>query len=327
VGYLRQADVIANQLSVGWYEPRPRGVFRTYSVDLAREDRLDFDGLQTGTSTSATVSTQFINRWRVAGGLSFSETVDTRALRGGPALRLSDTITATMSGGTDASRRFSATVAGRRARALDGGSGDWRIQTGLRFRPSNRLSLTANAGYTRAVDDLQYVSTVNAATGVRWVLARIDREVWDTTVRANLTLTPELTLQYYGSPFIATGRYTRFKRAADTLARTYQGRFHRFGADEIAYRPDANRYDIAEITAGQDSAYSIGNPDFSFQQLRSNLVLRWEYKPGSSAYIVWSQGRTGYASGFDGSLGNWDELWRSRPDNVILVKLSYWLSR
>jgi hypothetical protein len=78
---------------------------------------------------------------------------------------------------------------------------------------------------------------------------------------------------------------------------------------------------------GSGPSYSFANPDFSFRQFRSNLVARWEYKPGSMLYVVWSQGRTDAVPAWDSSLGsNWDALWRTRPDNVFLVKLSYWFS-
>lgn len=79
--------------------------------------------------------------------------------------------------------------------------------------------------------------------------------------------------------------------------------------------------------AGGGPTYSFSNPDFSFREFRSNLVVRWEWKPGSSLYVVWSQGRTDYIPSWDESFrSNWDALWRTQPDNVFLVKLSYWFS-
>jgi hypothetical protein len=175
------------------------------------------------------------------------------------------------------------------------------------------------------VNDLQYVATATAADGPRWVLGRIDQKVWDLTFRANLGITPELTVQYYGSPFMATGRYTSFKKATQTLAPGYEDRFRRFGAAEIGYRPGSSTYQVTE--AGSGTSYAFSNPDFRFQEFRSNLVVRWEYKPGSSLYVVWSQGRTGDGSGWNDTVrSNWSDLWRTRPDNVLLVKLSYWFS-
>ena len=327
VGYLRQADLIANQVFLGWSEPTPKGIFRDYSVELSREDHWDFGGLQTRASTAAEASAQFTNKWRMSGSLSYNQSVDTRGLRGGPALRGSDFYDATLGVSTDSARRTSLSFTGTREKASEGGSGAWRAQGQIRLRPSNRLSLSANLTYTRATDDLQYVATVQATDGPRWVLGRIDQEVWSLTFRVNLTVTPELTVQYYGSPFIATGLYAGFKKATRTLAHAYEDRFHRYGDSEIALDPSADRYRVAEVSGGTQIGYSFANPDFSFRQFRSNLVTRWEYKPGSSLYIVWSQGRTGYASSWDGAFRrNWSELWRAQADNVFLVKLSYWFS-
>jgi len=84
----------------------------------------------------------------------------------------------------------------------------------------------------------------------------------------NLALSPELTLQYYGSPFVGTGRYTELKRATDTLAQDYADRFHLYGPDEIQ-QGESGRYFVDEAAGAR---YSFANPDFSFRQFRSNLV-------------------------------------------------------
>ena len=324
-GYLRQADVKVNQASVGWSEPSPKGIFRQYALEVSREDGWDFGGLQTAATTSGTASAQFTNRWSVSGSLVFAESVDTRALRGGPALRLSDRWVSTIGVGTDSSSRVALSADGQRTWAREGGTGSWRGHGRIRLRPSNRLVLTADGSYTRTTNDLQYVTTAHADSGPGWVLGRIDQDIWALTFRANLAMTPELTVQYYGSPFLASGRYEAFKRATDTLAAGYEDRFHRYGESEIAYLPATGRYRVSE--AGSNASYSFANPDFSFRQFRSNLVVRWEYRPGSSLYAVWSQGRTDDGPAWDGTFrGNWSGLWRAPSDNVFLIKLSYWFS-
>ena len=84
-------------------------------------------------------------------------------------------------------------------------------------------------------------------------------------------------------------------------------------------------YEVTEAAGG--STYGFPNPDFSVREFRSNLVARWEWKPGSSLYVVWSQGRTSDSPLYDDSLGNnFEELWRSAARNVILVKLQHWFS-
>jgi len=324
LGYLKQADVLANQFFLGWEEPTPRGIFRSYSAQLAREDKWDFGGLQTNATTSLEASGAFENKWTTYGRFAFDQVVDTRALRGGPALRWHDYYTALLNAGTDTSRRVSLSAEGEHSWAVEDDSRKSRVKGELQLRLSRRLSLSGALEYEKLLDNLQYVTTAESADGPRWLLARIAQDTWSFTLRINLSLTPDLTVQFYGSPFIGTGRYTDFKRGTDTLARRYAARFHAFDASEIAYRPDANAYDVSE--AGGPS-YSFANPDFSFRQFRSNLVVRWEYRPGSSAYVVWSHGRTDSRDDWEQSFGrNWDSLWSTRPQNVFLVKLSYWFS-
>jgi hypothetical protein len=327
LGYLRQADVLANQVFLGWSESSPNGVFRDYSWRLSREDQWDFGGLRTKATTAVEASGQFKSKWRASGRFAFDQVVDTRVLRGGPALRWHDYFTGSLSASSDSSRRASVSVNAEHAWAVDDDSRSSSVGGELRARPSNRLSLSGAVSYEQLVDHLQYVATVDTDVGSRWVLGRILQDNWSLTFRASVSITPELTVQYYGSPFIGTGRYTRFRKATDTLARRYQDRFDGYAVGEIAFDAVSNRYRVAEESGGPASSYTFGNPDFSFRQFRSNLVVRWEYKPGSSLYVVWSQGRTGSTAMWQPSFSSsWDALWRMRPDNVFLVKLSYWLS-
>jgi hypothetical protein len=129
---------------------------------------------------------------------------------------------------------------------------------------------------------------------------------------------------YYGSPFIANAKFTAIRKATDTLSPVYENRFHRFGPDEVAYSAAGNEYLIDEPGG---PSYTLANPDFSFRQFRSNLVARWEYKPGSTLYVVWQQGRSDRDPYWDDSFHqNWTSLWHTPSDNVFLVKLSYWFS-
>jgi hypothetical protein len=310
---------------LGWSETTPKGIFRGYSVQLAREDQWDFGGLATRASTGLEASGQFKNKWQAAASFQYEDVVDTRMLRGGPALRWHDFVEASLRGQTDPSRRVWGSLEGEHSWARDDDSRASRVGAGANLRLSNRLSLSGSASYEWLLDNLQYVATADSDAGARWVLGRIDQGTWSFTFRVNLSITPELTVQYYGSPFIGTGLYTSFKKATDTLATTYSDRFHLYGSDEIAFQEQDNAYRVTEQGGGP--SYSFANPDFSFRQFRSNLVARWEWKPGSSLYVVWSQGRTSYAPEWDDSFSsNWDALRGAPSDNVFLVKLSYWFS-
>jgi hypothetical protein len=270
-------------------------------------------------------SGQFWNKWEAALELEYEQRVDTRMLRGGPALRWHDFFDFSAGVGTDPSRRFRASLHGSYAAARDDDSRSWGLEGNATLRLSNRLSLSGAGSYENLLDELQYAAAPVTADGPRWVLGRLDQESWSFTFRVNLSVTPDLTVQYYGSPFIGTGRYTDYKRVTDPLARENVDRFALYARAEITFQPSTNTYEVTEAVGGVP--YTFPNPDFSFRQFRSNLVARWEWKPGSSMYLVWSQGRTGFVPSWEPSLGsNWEALWRTEPDNVFLVKLSYWFS-
>ncbi|HEX2974502.1 MAG TPA: DUF5916 domain-containing protein, partial [Bacteroidales bacterium] len=159
-----------------------------------------------------------------------------------------------------------------------------------------------------------------------YIFARLDQRTAALTLRVSYTFNPELTVEYYGQPFIAAGKYSDFKEITIPDAGRFRERFHVYEPAEIRYITDSNTYGIDKDA---DGIYenSLDNPDFSFRQFRSNLVVRWEYLPGSTLYLVWSQGRTGSVADGDFSYGNdIGDLFRLKAHNVFLLKFSYWFS-
>ncbi|HRR16601.1 MAG TPA: DUF5916 domain-containing protein, partial [Bacteroidales bacterium] len=142
------------------------------------------------------------------------------------------------------------------------------------------------------------------------------------TFRVDLNITPEFSVQYYGSPFVSKGRYSEFKKVTNPLARNYSDRFSVFENPVLSgnmYFLDDNGNFIPD--------YSIENPDFNFHQFRSNLVAKWEYRLGSYIYLVWSSDRTGFMDQPASSIGeSFRQLWKVFPKNIFLIKLNYWFS-
>jgi hypothetical protein len=200
------------------------------------------------------------------------------------------------------------------------------IWFGGTYRPSNALaiSILPNIGVERR--ELQYVDTVDFDTEQRYILAHIDRKTVGITIRLNYSITPELSIQYYGQPFVSAGSYTSYKHVTEPRADQFDNRFRTYSETEISYDPEENAYNVDETGNGVTD-YTFDNPDFNFRQFRSNLVLRWEYSPGSTLYVVWSQERT-----VDGETGEFDfgqdvdDLFNVPAHNVFLVKFSRWFS-
>ncbi len=323
IGYLRQADSLNNQIAVGYQESEPKSIFRSFGLELHRVDSWDFGGLKTEGMTGFAGHGMFTNKWSAHGAMHIVSTdVGTRLLRGGPAVARDRFFCWNLGGGTDASRRVALQAGIHRHASRERKSSLSEFFPGLTLKLSESLMVVAELQYSHNINDLEYVATPVADGSSLYLLGRIDQKTLGTTFRVNVTLTPDLSVQYYGSPFVSTGRYADFKRTTSTLAEKYSDRFRNILTPEIVYRPETNAYAVSE--SGLE--YSFRRPDFSFRQFRSNLVLRWEPKPGSSLYVVWSQGRTSESSVWQGSLSdNYSALWNAPSQNVFLVKLSYWL--
>ena len=190
----------------------------------------------------------------------------------------------------------------------------------------NALSISFEPAYSISNRELQYVVTRQIANDQRYVFAALDQKTASFTFRLNYTFTPELSLEYYGQPFVSAGKYADFKRTTLTDADKFADRYRIFPTKEISLNSSNNTYEIDEDSNG-DADYSFTNPDFNFRQFRSNLVIRWEYLPGSTLFVVWSQGRT--SSSANGSFvykEDMKELFGIQPHDVFLVKFSYWFS-
>jgi hypothetical protein len=154
-------------------------------------------------------------------------------------------------------------------------------------------------------------------------MASLNRKVFDLSMRVNVSFTPALSLQYYAQPYMFSGEYTDYKIITDPKADEFTDRYHQYTNNEISYHEPWNAYLIDEDN-NETTDYGFYKPDFHFLQFRSNMVLRWEYKTGSSLYLVWSQGRTSFAENGGNSFGQYaDELWNTQPQNDFMLKISY----
>ena len=147
----------------------------------------------------------------------------------------------------------------------------------------------------------------------------------------NATFTPNLTLELFAQPFLASGHYTSFKEFAKPKSgtMTYFGRDN--GSTVIANNNTSGRttsYTVDPDGNGSAAPFSFDNPDFNVRSLRGTAVVRWEYRPGSTLFFVWTQQREGFANFGDFEFGrDRSALFRDRPTNIFQVKATYWLGR
>jgi hypothetical protein len=142
------------------------------------------------------------------------------------------------------------------------------------------------------------------------------------TARVNYNITPDLTIQFYGQPFISRGRYSAFNYVIDPLTSDKAAGLYTYGIQQISFAN--NLYSIDDNIDGVTD-YIFDNPDFNFIQFRSNLVARWEYVPGSEIYLVWSQGNTSFSLPGEKSLFDdlSENLFSDNTRNTFLLKLTY----
>ena len=178
-----------------------------------------------------------------------------------------------------------------------------------------------SVNYSDNLNTLQYIDTKSVNGDQRYIIGTIKQQTIGATFRIDYNITPELSIQYYGSPFATVGKYSDFKSVTNPTAAEYNDRY-------AILNPvlNSNNYEISENNIGQ-VVYSFGNPDFNFSQLRSNLVLRWEYRPGSQIYFVWSQDRTNFITPGNTSVSTAvSDLGNVYPNNIFLIKINYWFS-
>jgi hypothetical protein len=178
--------------------------------------------------------------------------------------------------------------------------------------------------YLTAVSDPLATSTF----GSRWVFGDIDQSELSLETRAEWTFSPTLTLQLWAQPFVASGRYSLFKE----FRRPGAFEFERYGIDRgtVTRRTGREGTSVAVDPDGPGPAHAFGfdEPDFTVRSMRGNAVLRWEYRPGSTLFLVWQQQRTGSSDVADlDATRDLGSPFRDPPRNVFLVKMSYWLGR
>lgn len=193
------------------------------------------------------------------------------------------------------------------------------LQLGLEY-----LNNKFNTQWVTAYSDPYAVNTYNR----RYVFANLNQNIISTEIRTDLILTPSLSFQVYIQPYIASGDYSKFM----ALNRSKSYDFMSYGEDgstiTTSESPSGHieSYTIDPDGSGSASAKSISNPDFNYISLRGNAVLRWEYRKGSTLYFVWTQSRETFESTGDFRVGgSFNRMFDQKPDNIFLVKLSYWL--
>ena len=307
LGYLQRADY---QSVFGWFQlsyQKPTTWYRRAFVNLNQWAGWNTGGQALDLGGNINAHSEFANQWWGHVGFNLNavgDPYDDRVSRGGPSVRQVFNRSGWI--GLEADRRWRVQPAAFARFQLKDASGSWMagLDPEVAMRVGGRLQARLGLSYQHIVSDAQwYGNETDGAGATHYTFARLDQHVAALTSRLDITATRTLSLQLYASPFVATGAYTNRKELRDPTAASYAGRYQAYGA--------------ADWRDG-----------FNFKQFRSNAVVRWEYRPGSTLFFVWSQGRQQDAvnpGSFEASRDLRD-LFRARPDNTLLVKAAYWFA-
>jgi len=302
LGFMRRADEKTVSNWFQWRNFTPGKYVRTRNFNLSQWAAWNFGGDRLYSGGNVNSHWTFTNYFNIGGGFNVDAApFRDRSTRGGPGVLGNPGKSFWYYANTDNRKNLSFYYNG------DHGGDQFNsvrhgFSPGFNWRTSSSMSLNMSVRYSINKDDSQWVRNVDLKNGAtRYVFGRIDQKTMSFNTRFNYTMTPNLSLQVYAEPFVSAGEYTNFKELVDGRAANYSDR----------YRPLS--YD--------------GNPDFNIRSFRTTNVLRWEYKPGSSLFVVWQQGKSDYQNFGDFRFGrDFDGVFSAPSHNVFLIKFSYWLN-
>ena len=286
---------------------RPTNHFRRLSATLSNETHWTSGGTQSGASITGSLTGELKNFWTTHLMLTTFDIGGTRCVacaRGGPALRQSPERMLIASIGGDARRMVTPTMSFVGSQGDDGHSRSRNVSIGSDLRLASQYSMSLAVSWDGRVDDQQWIGNYGAfrSDTAHYTFARLDQSTVAVTARANWTATPRLSLQIYAQPFITSGAFADWRQLAAPTAKSFDDRYTAYGT--------------GRTPAG-----------FNFRQFNSNAVLRWEYRPGSTLFFVWQQGRASNdANGEFRLVRDYRDLFRAHPDNTLLIKASYWFN-
>lgn len=323
VGYLQSADAIVTGLWTAYRFDKPFSIFRQIRPNANYWTGWDFGGTHLFTGGNLSIYVQFKNLWWTnIGGNYEGNSLSNDLLRGGPSMLHPSGVNGWFNLGTNSSKKVYATFFANAARGGENVSERYSAGVDFTVKPGQSFTATVTPSWSRNRNDIQYVTKTDE--GDRYILSQINQQIVSMSLRMNYNITPDLTIQYWGQPFLAAMDYSKFKAVTDPRAEKLEDRFHLITDQETVYDAVENRYLIDENRDGTVD-YSFDNPDNNYDQFLSNLVVRWEFRPGSTLYLVWSQTRSYSDSTGSFSLGdNLDNLYTSKkPYDVFLVKFTY----
>jgi hypothetical protein len=336
LSFLNRADYKWMNANIGRQWTTPGSWYRNVVWIAGGQQQFNYDGDRTDQQAQVFYGMEFRNYWNLRTFYIYHPAVDDdRLTRGGPVVRRNGYHIGQIEVSTDARSRavFDLSVEG--GPGIGDGTRSFTVAPGVALKPASNVFISLTPSFNWDESSAQYVTphadpTATAFYGTRYVFAYLSSRTWSLDTRVNWTFTPNLTLQLFAQPYFSTGDYSSFREfaAPRTLEKVVYG--HDVGS--IVRTPgaagSAASYTVDPDGAGPAAPFSFNDPNFAYRSLIGNAVLRWEYRPGSTVYFVWTQNRSGSAAA-----GNFDftrdriALFGDRPTNIFQVKANFWIGR
>lgn len=325
LGLLFRTDIINMHLGAGYSWTIPTEYYRSFMLMLAAFQSYDFGGNLTARGLFQFGNFQFLNYYKINWNFGIHpEVMNNTRTRGGPITLNPPFLFGRISLNTDRREDWVLRLFTRTFR--NGFSKFLSYGFGIEFRPVSNISIILNPAFENNFDFSQYIGAYDDPTatktfGKRYVFGELEQKTFSSSIRLNWTFSPTLSLQLFVQPLISSGKYVRYKelRAAGTY-------------DWINYGEDGSTFDDENYIADPDGdgpapEIDVGNNDFNIVSLRGNAVIRWEYLPGSIIFFVWTQSRADFENNGDVGFGtSISTLTNLTPDNIFMVKFTYWLN-
>ncbi len=327
VGFHGRTDYVNGHIWGGYFSYDPDDAFRTKSIAAVAFREYNFGGTKIGETYNLVLQGQLLSYWGGYAVLGLNEpALDDQRTRGGPLMK---TLRSNFFHGSvysDSREPLNGSVYTTLARGL---SGSWFVSSGINFSwsPSATVRVSGGPSYFLNHNAAQHITTrtdpvASSTFGKRYIFGTLDQKQIAATLRLDWTFTPRLSFQLFLQPLISSGRYTDIKELQ--APRTFSFNHYEQLPDSIFYDTSAKGYTI--VPAGA-SKFNLDDPNFNFKSLRANAVIRWEYMPGSTLYVVWTNEKVDFEKRGEFSFNrDVKVLLRDRPDNVFAIKLTYWLS-
>jgi hypothetical protein len=351
LGYTNAQERLDGGGRLNYRDITPGQVFRNYNLSLTTYLNFSHDVLadiwsadswrraRTGGSYGLNTNAQLLNYWQLRGNFSYTpERVSRTATRGGPLMLDPASVKASLNVNTDRRNTVSYGVNLDYNHDRVGVGGGTHIGLNVSIRPSARLQISVHPDLSRDRSSSQYVTSSDAVPfpatfGTRYLFSDLDRRSFSMETRVDWTFTPRLSLQLFAQPLLSSGDYVRYKQLSAAESYDFQV-FQPGTAQDASGTVRCSGGSICELDGVQYVDFSgDGAPDFSFsdrdfnvRSLVGNAVLRWEYRPGSTIFLVWQRRQSDRVD-----VGNFDlnrdagALFRAPSDDRFILKLNYWL--